>query len=253
MNNSRQIQINYQTPENRNNTLLLEPNLIGSNDGVNFIFKLEKPKGFTFSVQKFNDDNLLTSEQNGVKNEIALRIAELEQMKIFLKFFKIQSTNKQLNLVLIDSYLPELLAYVVYYSYKCGRSKMTDLLNLLIINNPLEFNMSHGHEFYKIKLANFLNETALGMMSEKVWKGTNYTSNAVISSKQMEGFTSKTYSEREFLDYLLNNTKLEQTATGEDETNPDHAKLKSKPYKYGWVYEENGELFVKLNLQIRFC
>ncbi|MDO9038895.1 MAG: HpaII family restriction endonuclease [Lutibacter sp.] len=54
------------------------------------------------------------------------------------------------------------------------------------------------------------------------------------------------YYKNEFEDYLINHTKLEQAATSGDEMNPEFAKnIKSKPYKFGWIYEVNGELFLK--------
>ena len=56
-----------------------------------------------------------------------------------------------------------------------------------------------------------------------------------------------------FRNYLLNNTKFEQASTGEDETHPglENHNAKKK-YYFGWLYEENGSHYIKLNLQIRF-
>ena len=46
------------------------------------------------------------------------------------------------------------------------------------------------------------------------------------------------YNRNEFEDYLLNNTKLDTAS--------------SSRHGFGEIYEENGELYFNLNLQIRF-
>ena len=46
------------------------------------------------------------------------------------------------------------------------------------------------------------------------------------------------YNQNDFEDYLFKNTKLETASTSR--------------HKFGFVYEENGQQFFNLNLQIRF-
>lgn len=46
------------------------------------------------------------------------------------------------------------------------------------------------------------------------------------------------YNKNEFEDYLLNNTKLETAS--------------SSRHGFGEIYEKNGSVYIKLNLQIRF-
>jgi type II restriction enzyme len=222
--------------------------------GTNFIFKIEKPKGLILDFKKINTESLLFSQLNKSSSKIAVRINELERLNCKITFQKIQSDNLQLNLQLIDSQLPQILSHLIYYKFKNGKSKLTDLVKEIKLKNPLGFDISKGHPFYDYKIKNFLTESALGMTPESVWTGKYDATGGIIIVKDNGDLVCyHIYNKNEFEDYLINHTKLEQASTSEDDMNPGFAKnAKSKPYKYGWIYEENGELFLKLNLQIRF-
>ncbi|PZX95050.1 HpaII family restriction endonuclease [Flavobacterium aquariorum] len=222
--------------------------------GTNFIFKILKPEGLILNFKKINTDTLLYSQQNKSSSKIALRLNELEDLNCKIVFQKIQSDNLELNLQLIDSQLPEILSHLIYCKFKNGKSKLTDLLEEIKFKNPLGFNISKGHPFYDYKIKNFLTESALGMTPESVWTGKYDATGGIIIVKDNGDLVCyHIYNKNEFEDYLINHTKLEQASTSEDDLNPGFAKnLSPKPYKYGWIYEENGELFIKLNLQIRF-
>ena len=221
--------------------------------GTNFIFKISKPIGLTLDYKKINADALQLSQGNK-NSKIAFRINKLESLNCKVEFHKIQSDNLQLNLKLIDSQLPEILAYLIYSKFKNGKSKLIDLIKEIKTQNPLAFDISKGHPFYEYKIKNFLTESALGMTPETVWTGKYDATGGIIIVKDNGDLVCyHIYNKNEFENYLVNHTKLEQASTSEDDMNPGFARItKSKPYKFGWIYEENGELFLKLNLQIRF-
>jgi hypothetical protein len=227
--------------------------------GTNFIFKLKKPVGLSFDVKEFNKYTL-ESTKDTKDSKITLRLNELERLGFTKEFVEIQSDNLQLNLQLIDSLLPEILSNLIYIKFKTGKSKLKDLVADLVELNPLNFTVSKGHPFYEYKIKNFLSEAALGMTPEAVWTGKyGATGGMIIVKENGEVVCYHVYNKNEFQTYLINNTKLDQPATSEDKNNPGFEKVKEKlaknkikPYKYGWVYEEDGELYIKLNLQIRF-
>jgi type II restriction enzyme len=227
--------------------------LFNPGPGTNFIFKISKPSDAFFNLIDFNRETLSKSHTTR-KSKISIRLTELENLKLKVEFFKIQSENLQLNLKLIDSQLPEILAHLVYIKYKTGKSKLIELLKEINIANPLGFDISKGHPFYEYKVKNFLTENALGMTPETVWTGKyDATGGIIIVKEDGDLVCYHIYNKNEFQEYLINNTKLEQASTSEDDNNPGFpVKQNSKPYKFGWVYEEEGEHFIKLNLQIRF-
>lgn len=221
--------------------------LFHKHNGTNFLYKLTKPEGLEFDVGQFNIETL-------VRSRISVRLNALENLGFKIEFYKIQSDNLQLNLKLIDSQMPEILAHLVLHKYKSGTSKLIDLIAELNQINPSGFDLSKGHPFYEYKIKNFLVDSAVGMTPETVWKGKYDATGGIIIVKTTGDLVCyHIYNKNEFEEYLLNNTKLEQPQTDEDENNPGFARVPAKkPFKFGWVYEENCEFFIKLNLQIRF-
>lgn len=221
--------------------------------GTNFIYKLTKPVGLDFDLKHFNYETLRLTKGTK-KSKITLRLNTLEELGFKYEFVRIQSENLHLNLQLIDSQLPEIISHLVYSKFNTGRSRITDLVSILNERNPLKFNLASGHPFYEYKIKNFLSEVALGMTPEAVFTGKyDATGGIIIVKEDGDIVCYHIYNKNEFQTYLINNTKLDQPATSEDNDNPGFEKVgKAKPYKYGWVYEENNELFIKLNLQIRF-
>lgn len=223
--------------------------------GTNFIYKISHPENKKIDISAFNRETLLKSKENSKLSKINIRINELLKLGYQINFEKIQSENLELNLILIDSQLPLILSKILMYKYSLSVSNTKDLIELIKQKNPLNFNLSKGHPFYENKIKNFLTESALGMTPETVWNGIYDATGGIIIVKSSGDLVCyHIYNRNEFQNYLVNNTKLEQASTGENEENPGFARTdkKTKPFKFGWLYEENGEYFLKLNLQIRF-
>ena len=223
--------------------------------GTNFIYKISHPENKKIDISAFNRETLLKSKENSKLSKINIRINELLKLGYQINLEKIQSENLELNLILIDSQLPLILSKILMYKYSLSVSNTKDLIELIKQKNPLNFNLSKGHPFYENKIKNFLTESALGMTPETVWNGIYDATGGIIIVKSSGDLVCyHIYNRNEFQNYLVNNTKLEQASTGENEENPGFARTdkKTKPFKFGWLYEENGGYFLKLNLQIRF-
>ena len=92
---------------------------------------------------------------------------------------------------------------------------------------------------YEYKIKNFLDAIALGMVPSKLWDGFSKAQGGYIVVKENGDVVCyHLYNRDEFRTYLFENTKLDAPSTTR--------------YGYGELYEENGKLFFKLNLQIRF-
>ena len=225
-----------------------EPTLLNPGSNTNLIYQITHQKNKKLAFDEFNKDTY-------VKSKITKRLSSLDEKGFKLDFQKIESDNFMLNLQLLDGDLPKILSHLLILKYKFGKSKTSDLLKLIEKENPLNYNLSKGHPFYKYKLTSLLYDYALGMTPEIVWKGQyNANGGIIIVKDNSDVVCYHIYDKNLFQEYLINHTKFEQASTGEDEDNPGNKRTKkgTKKYYYGWVYEEQGKLFIKLNLQIRF-
>ena len=228
--------------------------LFNSQAGTNFIYKIFIPEDTSFNVDEFNKQTFEESKDLKIA-KIAVRLERLEQLGYPLKFQSIQSPNLELNLTMVDSKLPQILSYLLYYKYRYGTNNIIDLIQRLNQENPLAYNTNLGHPFYEFKIKNLLADYALGMTPQSVWTGEYDATGGIIIVKSDGNLLCYHICDKnKFQNYLINHTKLEQASTGEDKENPGFPSTKksAKPFKFGWVYEEGGEYFIKLNLQIRF-
>ena len=205
--------------------------LLNAGETTNFIFKIV---GANINQQDIEEINNISS-----RSKIKDRILEIINKGGEFKFVKTQRTIFSNNLILIDSLLPQILANVVLNFYSTLHSNTEDLVKLTEDENPLKFDTTDKHLFYSYKIKRFLTDIALGMMPSKVWTGEyDATGGYLIVKADGEILCYHIYNKNEFENYLLANTKLDTAS--------------STRHGFGEIYEENGQLYFKLNLQIRF-
>ena len=225
--------------------------LFNTGKGNNFIYKVNVKLGET--VSEFNSR---TYSPSGNISKITHRLHELENKGASFVFEKIQSHQLWKNLKMIDGDLPEILAWAQYYKWTTRNSSIVEVVKILEERDPLNFydGKESAQKLYEYKLKRFLTEAAMGMTSEKPWMGEYDSFGGVIIAKQDGDIVCfHIYDFNLFRNYLIDNTMFEQAGTGEDSENPGQSNPNSgKNYNYGWLYEDNEELFFKINLQIRF-
>lgn len=173
------------------------------------------------------------------RSKIKDRIEKIKELSGSLTFMKTENITFENNLTLIDSALPKIIAEVIYLYYTSGNSRIIDLINEISRLNPLGFNLKSNHPYYSYKMKHFLTDIALGMMPSKVWTGElDATGGYLVVKDDGEILCYHIYDRNEFEDYLLNNTKLETAS--------------STRHDFGKIYEEEGDYYFKLNLQVRF-
>jgi type II restriction enzyme len=205
--------------------------LLNAGKTTNFIFKIDNIKFTKFEIEKINSIDS--------RSKIMDRINSVLQSNGQFNFVKTERQIFSNNLILIDSRLPEILSQIVYDFYSSKKSSVADLVKSTNLKNPLKFDISNNHKFYEYKIKRFLTDIALGMMPSKVWTGQyDATGGYLIVKESGEILCYHIYNRNEFENYLFNNTKLDTAS--------------SNRHGFGSIYEENGEFYFKLNLQIRF-
>ena len=173
------------------------------------------------------------------KSKIKDRIESIKKSGGNVEYLSLEQDVFKNNLVLIDSLLPNILAEIVKTFYTSNLSTIKDLTENINDINPLNYDNQFAHTFYEYKLKRFLTDVALGMTPSKVWNGIyDATGGYLIVKENGDVLCYHIYNRNQFEDYLFQNTKLETAS--------------SSRHEFGKIYEKEGKIYIKLNLQIRF-
>ncbi len=208
-----------------------EATLLNAGKTTNFIYQLNSFKGNSKIVKAINEIDS--------KSKIKDRLEEIKKLGGKLKFTTLEQDVFKNNLVLIDSLLPNILAEVLKTFFTTSLSSTKDLTENINKSNPLNYDNQFSHTFYEYKIKRFLTDVALGMTPSKVWTGLyDATGGYLVVKENGDVLCYHIYNRNQFEDYLFNNTKLETAS--------------STRHEFGKIYDEEGNFYFKLNLQIRF-
>lgn len=199
--------------------------ILNSSGATNFVYKV---KGFEGII---NEVNSISSS-----SKVRDRIKAIREKGGELEYYKMDSLIFESNVRKIDSYLPEILAETLKIYFSGEASTMPEICEL--IKTP-GLNFSADNSFYEFKTKEFLLNIALGMMPNTLWDGhLEAHGGYIIVREDGEIVCYHIYNLDRFRAYLFDNTKLDTPSTTK--------------HGFGKLYEEKGDLFFKLNLQIRF-
>ncbi len=169
------------------------------------------------------------------------RMRKLFESGCELKFASIDNQMFRNNLLFLDCCMPEFIARtLVYDSSPNGASRIKDAVELVAKENPFNFTGNDVIAFYEHKMKVLLLDAALGMTPSKEWKG-RYDANGGYLVVKSDGdlVCYHFYNRNDVEDYLYNNTRFERGSRSR--------------HHFGTFYRgEDGNVYVKLNLQIRF-
>jgi len=208
-----------------------EATLLNAGKTTNFIYKLDDFDPTAEEISRINEID--------TRSKIKDRIAAINEKGGNLTFITLEQNIFKNNLVLIDSLLPNILGEIIKTFFTSNLSTTEDLTANINQINPLNYDTQFAHTFYDYKIKRFLTDVALGMTPSKVWTGIyDATGGYLIVKENGDVLCYHIYNRNQFEDYLFANTKLDTAS--------------SSRHEFGKIYAENGQLFFKLNLQIRF-
>ena len=203
------------------------------------LLNASKSTNFKYKVNNLTEAGLLVVNAINGKGKILKRISEIKKLGGKIEFEEIVNPIFSGNLTLIDSRLPEIMGEILLNSYSADASTVSNLVNDLESTNPLAFNQSNNHLFYTYKIKKMLTDMALGLTPAKVWAGKyDATGGYLVVKDDGEILCYHLYNRNEFEDYLFSNTRL---------ITPSTTKI-----DFGDVCKENRDMYLNLNLQIRF-
>lgn len=208
------------------------PTLLNGGKTTNFIYKIIH--SYPDLVREANEIYIVSAGKN--HTDVRGRINKIIDENGQLKYWKMNNQTFSDNLVLIDSNMDRIIAETLLYFYKDGISNCDEMVEKLERENPMNYGNVNA---YKYKFKKFLTAVALGMKPATVWDGLDEaTGGYIVVTKEGNVLAYHIYNRNYFEEYLLKNTKYETASTSR--------------HDFGEVYSENGEDFIKLNLQVRF-
>lgn len=204
--------------------------LLNPSDATLFTYRVE---GRTpISDEDINRINAIPAEGD--------RLKELMLTGYKLEYFATDHSTFENNLMVVDSFMPQIIAQALASHYTFGINGIDESINLVAEANPVGYKVKDLDNFYRIKFKNLLVNVALGMTPAKEWDG-KYEANGgyLVVKKDGDIVCYHFYDRNQLEDYLVKNTNFD---------NPSRSR-----YHYGSIYrEKDGKAYVKLCLQIRF-
>lgn len=202
--------------------------LLNASGGTNFVYKVE---GWSGDLEGVNSIDTNTKMRD--------RMRLIQERGCELVYQGMDSENFERNLRKIDSGFPRMLAQALKVYYSGSGSSLTDAVQKLGEDGILAEEFAFSQNDFEYKIKQFLVAIALGMKPEEQWDGRTLVHGGYIIVKEDgEVLCYHLYNRDQFEDYLLLNTKFETPSTTR--------------HKFGTLYKEGGDFYMKLNVQIRF-
>ncbi|MFI3314910.1 MAG: HpaII family restriction endonuclease [Rikenellaceae bacterium] len=199
--------------------------LLNASGNTNFIFKIN-------GLNKKHIDNI-----NAIKTVTKLkdRIKKIEELGGTFEFIGAERDSMDFNLRMVDTEMPNLIGQILLCFYRDRISSLVDICDKLSMKVADE----DSKILLKSKVKKLLVDVLLGFFAGTKWDGT-YEANGTIVMKNDGDCVGFHIIEIDNLkNYLFENIKLDTPSTSR--------------HRFGNLYIENdGELYFKLNLQLRF-
>lgn len=202
------------------------PTLLNAGKTTNFIYKITD-----ITSEQAEEINAINT-----KTKIKDRVKAIKDFGGCISYADMEHQGFKRNLIMVDSSMPQIIGNMLLYYYEEDVKECDKLVKLAGERDPLGYGDAMMYEY---KFKKFLCSCALGMKPAKKWDGLDEANGGYIIVKaDGEILAYHIYNRNFFEQYLLDNTILERASTSRHE--------------YMSLYEEDGEMFIKFNLQVRF-
>lgn len=194
-----------------------------------------KTTNFTYRVNGITADDISAINAIDTRTKLIDRMNAIKNIGGSLSYLKMDNEVFYENLIMIDSQMPIIISEMLKGYYFGVASDCAGLNKHISDVNPL----SRTAEFYTHKVRELLCAVALGMKPATRWDGSDAaTGGYIIVKVDGDVLAYHIYNRDAFKRYLMKNTRFETPS--------------SSRHEFGSLYEKDGEVFIKLNLQIRF-
>lgn len=206
--------------------------LLNAGKTTNFCYRI---KGCQLTDSEIRRINSISTRQ-----KILDRVTSIVENHGILEYIGMDDKTFENNLILIDSFLPQIIAAILAQCYSTGIYDLKRNTEDIARINPMRYDTSHNHQYYEHKIKNLLVASALGMVPHTPWNGL-YDANGgyLVVKEDGDVLCYHFYDRNLFEGYLYENTRFETPS--------------SSRYGFGEIFKgDDGNNYFKLNLQIRF-
>jgi hypothetical protein len=204
------------------------------------IFSVLENTNFIFNIAQLSNEKM--DEINAINTTTKLRdrIISIENNGGVFKYIGAEKDTMTFNLKMVDSLMPEIIGHILYAFYKHRISSIAKIVDFIHEQNTLNQQINYGDKAVLInKVQKLLVDVLLGFFAGSKWNG-NYEANGSIVIKNTGDCVAFHLIDLTSLrTYLYENIKMDTPST----TRHRHGQL---------FVEKDGQLYFKLNLQLRF-
>lgn len=199
-----------------------------------------KPTNFIYEISgNLSQEDIIKINRIDTRAKLRDRLTAIKNKNCKLIFAGLENENFKANLQMVDSAFPLIISEYLFQYYSGNGSLISELTPKVREINPCNLNINLPHLYYEHKVKNFLTDIALGMTPATAWTGEyQATGGYIIVREDGEVLCYHLYNHNEFQEYLFKNTRFDTPS--------------ATRYDFGYIYEENEKLYIKLNLQVRF-
>ena len=198
------------------------------------------PTNILYKIEGVNLSDEDIASINSIKDHLP-RMKEIVDRGGRFVYSDVEHQTFKNNLLFLDSCMPEFIAEcLVVDSMPNATSMIKGAVEMVAAKNPFGFTGNDIVAFYEHKMKVLLLDAALGMTPSKEWKG-RYDANGgyLVVRKDGEIVCYHFYNRNDVEDYLYHNTRFERGSRAR--------------HNFGSLFrEEDGDVYIRLNLQIRF-
>ena len=207
-----------------------KPTLLNASGNTNFIFRIDD-----FDDSKIDEVNAIDT-----RTKLKDRIIFIEKFGGKFKYIGAEKETMQHNLKISDSLMPNIVGHLLLSFYKKRISKLTKIINEIHKDGTLNNEINYGEkDSLEIKVKRLLIDVLLGFFAGKKWDGNYLANGTIVMKKSGDCVGFHIIDSKSLKDYLFENISLDTPSTTR--------------HRFGKIYKEkNGELYFKLNLQLRF-
>lgn len=200
------------------------PTLINASHATNFLYKVGLDK--------------IDEPYKTLKAKELLRKLSADEVNVI--FDDMDSIVYKKNLMTIDLKMPDIIAEMIKIYFSSKVKTIRDIVPIIQDNNPLNL---ADVSLYKNKIIDFLFYSSVGMFPNKNWDGIQYIDGGCLivntTGEVLCFYIFRKNFLKFFREYLFNKCFLDTASTTR--------------HKFARLYDTNGEVKLKLNLQIRIA